>query len=50
MNTDSNKLVIFFGIASYNGDNSNLRNMRVGGTHYAYVMFIIREDLNLAMF
>ena len=24
--------------------------MRVGGTHYACVMFIISEDLNLAMF
>ena len=28
-NTDSNKLVIFFGIASYNGDNYGVPNMRV---------------------
>ena len=24
-----------------------VRNVRVGGTHYAYVMFIICEDINL---
>ena len=27
-----------------------VRNVRVGGMHYAYIMFIISEDLNLAMF